>query len=167
MPESQLQDKLVSHLQGAHAMEQNSKRMLDSMISTTEDVETRQELEHHREETERHEQLLADRLNALGSKPSAAKDVAAIGGALFKGLTDQVRADKPGKNARDGYVVEHFEIASYELLERLAERAGDEQTADVARRNRKDEEAMAKKIEKNWDRFVDLSVRDERIAAPA
>lgn len=167
MPERQLQTKLVSHLQGAHAMEQNSKRMLDSMISQTEDIETRQELEHHREETERHERLLADRLNALGSKPSTTKDVAAIGGALFKGLTDQVRADKPGKNARDGYVVEHFEIASYELLERIAKHAGDEETADVARSNRKDEEAMAKKIEKNWDKFVDLSVREEQTPAPA
>jgi ferritin-like metal-binding protein YciE len=167
VPERQLETKLVSHLQGAHAMEQNSKRMLDSMISTTEDIETRQELEHHRQETERHEQLLADRLSALGSKPSTAKDVAAIGGALFKGLTDQVRTDKPGKNARDGYVVEHFEIATYELLERLAKRAGDEQTAEVAKLNRKDEEAMAKRFEKNWDRFVDLSIQDERAPVPA
>lgn len=166
MPEVHLQDKLVSHLQGAHAMEQNSKRMLDSAISTTEDEELKRELEHHREETERHERLLTERLEALGSKTSPGKDMAAIGGALFKGLTDQVRSDKPAKNARDDYVIEHFEIATYELLERLAKRAGDEETAEIAKQNRKDEEAMAKRIEKNWDRFVDLSVREE-VAAPA
>jgi ferritin-like metal-binding protein YciE len=166
--ETLLQDKLISHLQGAHAMEQNSKRMLDSLISTTEDPPTRRELEHHRAETERHERLLAERLEELGSSPSTGKDLAAIGGAFFKGLADQVRGDKAGKNARDGYVVEHFEIASYELLERLAKRAGDEQTAEVAKVNRKDEEAMAKKIEKNWDKFVDLSLQEkEKVSAPA
>jgi ferritin-like metal-binding protein YciE len=165
VPETRLQEKLVSQLQGAHAMEQNSKRMLDSAISTTEDEETRRELEHHREETERHERLLAERLQQLGASVSTPKDLAAIGGALFKGLADQVRGDKPVKNARDDYVIEHFEIATYELLERLAKRAGDEETADIAKQNRKDEEDMAKKIEKNWDRFVDLSV-GEKIAAP-
>jgi ferritin-like metal-binding protein YciE len=166
VPETELQAKLVSQLQGAHAMEQNSKRMLDSMISTTHDVEIKQELGHHREETERHEQLLSQRLAALGSKESTGKDWAAIGGAFIKGLADQVRGDKPIRNARDGYAVEQFEIASYELLERLAKRAGDEETADIARQNRKDEEAMAKKIEKNWDRFLDLSLREE-LATPA
>jgi ferritin-like metal-binding protein YciE len=166
VPENGLQTKLVSQLQGAHAMEQNSKRMLDSMISTTEDAETRQELEHHRAETERHEELLAQRLSALGSEKSTSKEWAAIGGAFIKGLADQVRGDKPVRNARDGYAVEQFEIASYELLERLAKRAGDEETADIAKLNRKDEEAMAKKIEKNWDRFIDLSLT-ERTATPA
>ena len=172
MQETLLQDKLVSQLQGAHAMEQNSKRMLDSLIATTDDPEARRDLEHHREETDRHERLLAERLQELGSNPSTGKDLAAISGAFFKGLADQVRSDKAGKNARDGYVVEHFEIASYELLERLAKRAGDEATAELAKVNRKDEEAMAKKIEKNWDKFVDLSLREkaekaETITPPA
>jgi ferritin-like metal-binding protein YciE len=167
VPETLLQEKLVSQLQDAHAMEQNSKRMLDSSISIIEDEEIKRELEHHRQETEVHERLLAERLNDLGAKASTPKDLAAIGGALFKGLADQVRNDKPAKNARDDYVVEQFEIATYELLERLAKRAGDEETAEIAKRNRKDEEAMAKKIEKNWDRFVDLSVQEERTQVPA
>jgi ferritin-like metal-binding protein YciE len=165
--ESKLKTKLISHIQNAHAMEQNSKRMLDSVISAIEDDEVRQEFEHHREETQRHERLLAERLTALGSKASTGKDWAAIGGALIKGLTDQIRADKPVKNARDSYVVEHFEIASYEVLERLAEQADDDATAEVARRNRADEEEMAKKIDKNWDRFLELSLQDELAPASA
>ena len=55
-------------------------------------------------------------------------------------------------------MTEHMEIAAYELLERLAKRAGAEQTAEVARKNRADEQAMAKKIDSNWDRFVDLTL---------
>jgi len=49
------------------------------------------------------------------------------------------------------------------LLERIAERAGDTETAEVARQNRADEEAMAKKIEGHWDKFAELSLKEEGV----
>ncbi|MDQ3889946.1 MAG: DUF892 family protein [Actinomycetota bacterium] len=158
-----LQEKLLDYVEDAHAMEQNVLQMLDSMIATTQDDEIVQELEHHKMETERHEQLLRERLQALGRGTSTRKDVQSITAALTKGVADQVRGDKAGKNARDGFVTEHMEIASYELLERLALRAGDEETAEIARRNRADEEAMAQKIAANWDKFVELTLAEEGI----
>jgi ferritin-like metal-binding protein YciE len=139
--------------------------MLGSMISTTSDPEIRAELERHKEQTEAQEQRLRDRLEALGRSPSIRKETQTIVGALMKGVADQVRGDKPGKNARDGYVTEHMEIAAYELLKRLAERAGDRETAEVARRNKREEEQMAEKIAANWDKFLDLTLDEEGIAA--
>ena len=163
MADDKLKQKLVNYIEDAHAMEQNVSMMLDSMISTTDDPEITEMLRHHKEETERQEQRLRERLDALGAGTSTRKQVQTIATALTKGATDQVRGDQAGKNARDGFITEHMEIASYQLLERLAIRAGDQETAEVARQNRAEEEAMARKIDANWDRFLDLTLAEEGI----
>ena len=165
MPDEKLREKLVDYIEDAHAMEQSVSRSLDSMISTTNDPEIRSMLEHHKEETTRHEQLLRERLDALGAGTSTRKETQTVAGALLKGIGDVARTDKPGKNARDAYVTEHMEVAAYQLLERLAVRAGDQETAEVARRNCADDEAMAQKIDANWDKFLDLTLEEAGIQA--
>jgi ferritin-like metal-binding protein YciE len=102
------------------------------MISTTDDPEIRSMLEHHKQETERHEQRLRERLDALGAGTSTRKEAQTVAGAL---------------------------------LERMAVRAGDQETAEVARRNRTDDEEMAQKIDANWDRFLDLTLAEAGIQA--
>src|ERR671927_1497038 len=158
MADDKLQQKLVDYIEDAQAMEQNVSTMLTSMISTTEDPEIKEMLEHHKEETERQESRLRERLDALGAGTSTRKQAQTVAAALVKGATDVVRGDQAGKNARDGYTTEHMEIAAYQLLERLADRAGDSETAEVARRNRSDEEEMARRIDRNWDRTLDLTL---------
>jgi ferritin-like metal-binding protein YciE len=158
MEDQKLQRKLVDYVQDAHAMEQTVSTMLDSMIATTEDPEITEMLKQHKRQTQEHERRLRERLDAMGAGTSATRSVGGLGAALFKGVGDVARTDKPAKNARDGFMTEHMEIAAYELLERLAKKAGDEQTAEVARLNRADEQAMAKKIESNWDKVLDLTL---------
>ena len=156
-----LNQQLINYIEDAHAVEQHMLRALDGLIQTTEDPEMRGHLEHHREETQRHRQLLEERLHAHGATPSSVKDAGQIFMAMSKGIVDSARGDNAGKNARDGYVAEHLEIASYELLERVAQIAGDEATAEVARRNRADEEAMVEKFEASWDKVVRESLQQE------
>lgn len=49
--EKDIQDKLVSYIRDAHAMEKNVEQMLGSMIATTNDDKMRERLEAHKDET--------------------------------------------------------------------------------------------------------------------
>ena len=158
-----LRRKLVEYVQNVHAMEQNVLLMLDTIILTTEDSDLTAMFREHKEETRRQERRLNERLKALGGLDltSTGKDVVAIVTAQAKGVADLWRTDKAVRNARDAYVTEHLEIAAYEVLERLAVRAGDPETAEVARTNRAEEEIMAKRVASNWDSFLDLTLIGE------
>lgn len=162
---STMNEVLVKHIDEAYAMEQNVLRMLDSMIETTDDPQMRSDLEHHKAETEGQAERLKQRLDAHGESPSLVKEAGGVMAALMKGVVDLARSEKAGRNVRDGYATEHMEIASYQLLQRVAERAGDAETAAVARQNCAQEEAMAKKIEQCWDKAVELSLAEEEVKA--
>jgi ferritin-like metal-binding protein YciE len=158
-----VREQLIKHIDEAHAMEQNVLRMLDGMIGTTDDPDILRELEHHKAETEGHAERMKARLEAHGATPSMVKQAGGILGALAKMPLDMVRGEKAGRNARDGYATEHMEIASYELLKRIAQRAGDEETARVCDDIIGQERAMAETIAANWDRFADLSLRESGV----
>ncbi len=163
MASDRLKEQLVKHLDEAYAMEQSVLRMLDGMIETTEDPEIKNELREHKLETERHAERMQQRLEAHSASPSMVREAGGIAGALLKSVLDLTRGEQAGRNARDVYATEHLEIASYQLLERVALHAGDEETAEVARQNREDEKAMAKKLEAHWDKFAELSLKQEGV----
>jgi ferritin-like metal-binding protein YciE len=144
-------------------MEQDVLRMLDGMIESTDDPQMRQDLEHHKQETEQQAERLKARLEAHDASPSMVREAGGIVGALMKGVVDLARSEKAARNARDGYATEHMEIASYQLLERVATSAGDEETAEVARQNRAEEEAMAAKIDRTWDKVAQLALTEEGV----
>ena len=162
-PMDELKAQLIKHIDEAHAMEQNVLRMLDGMISTTDDPEILDALEHHKVQTQGHADRMAERLEAHDATPSTVKQIGGVLGALAKMPLDLVRGEKAGRNARDGYATEHLEIASYELLRRIAQKAGDEATAQAAQQIITEEAAMAKIIEEHWDRFAELSLQEEGV----
>jgi ferritin-like metal-binding protein YciE len=135
------------------------------MIETSEDPDTRALFEHHLLETHEHARRLHARLDAHGAGSSLAREIGGSLQAAFKGVVDLARGDRPAHSARDAYVTEHQEIATYELLERVATLAGDPDTAAVARANRVEEEAMAQAIAERWDRIVTLALREAGIDA--
>lgn len=165
MAGSKLREKLVDYVQDAHAMETNVQTMLNSMIATTKHPHMKARLEEHLDETRERARRLEERLDALDAGRSLRKEVEALGGALPKGLLDVFRGDKPGKNVRDGYVTESLEIAAYQLLVRLAERADDEKTARVARENLREEERMRDFLDRSWDIAIEMTLEEEGTAA--
>jgi len=163
----ELENLLVKHIDEAYAMEQSVLRLLDSMISTTEDPAIKDQLREHRLETEKQSDRMLRRLEAHSASPSRVREGVGMVQALMKTVLDATRSEKAGRNARDGYATEHLEIAAYELLARIAERAGDEETARAARESLAEEVAMAKKIEANWDRFAELSLLEAGVTTAA
>jgi ferritin-like metal-binding protein YciE len=153
------EDYLVSQLKNAHALEQMSLQMTAAAAKAAEDSALRQIFDLHHQQTETHERLIRERLEAHDEGPSTLKDVAARVAALGKGTAAIVPDDKPGRLVRDGYVQEQTEIASYELLRRVADRAGDRETAEVAARILDDEREAAAKLARSWDRAAELSLQ--------
>jgi ferritin-like metal-binding protein YciE len=158
-----LVSQLIKHLDEAHAMEQTVEKLLDGMLQTTDDPEIIDRLEHHKLETQHHAATMRRLLEAHDAQPSMVRQAAGMLEALMKMPLDMVRGEKSGRNARDGYASEHLEIASYELLKRIAERAGDEEVARACDEILEQERAMAAFFEANWDRFAELSLREEGI----
>jgi ferritin-like metal-binding protein YciE len=160
---SALEEKLVEYIDDAYAMEQNVLRMLDGMIGTTEDPQMKRALERHKKQTEKQAERLEECLREHDASPSGAKQAGGLMAALMKSVVDMARGDKAGRNARDGFATEHMEIASYQMLERVAKKAGDKHTAAVARQNRGEEEAMARSIDAKWNKIVEQSLKEEGI----
>jgi len=59
--------------------------------------------------------------------------------------------DTPGKVAAFAYAFEHLEMAGYEQLLRVAELAGDDDTAMLAQTTLAEERAAAAAIAAEWD----------------
>jgi ferritin-like metal-binding protein YciE len=155
-----IQTQLINHIDEAHALEQTVLRMLDGLIQSADDPEIIDRLEHHKLETQQHESLMRGRLEAHGATPSMVRQAAGMIEAFMKMPLDLVRGETAGRTARDVYTTEHLEIASYELLARIADRAGDHETAAAAREIIADEQAMADFVSQNWDLFAQASLRE-------
>ena len=79
----------------------------------------------HLAQSKEHQQLIDTRLQSYGARPSRLKDAALRLGALNWGMFFAAQPDTPAKLAGFAFAVEHLEIAGYELLKRVAVRAGD------------------------------------------
>ena len=159
MPE--LKQQLVKYLTDAHGLEQQSLKSLEASAASATDPELKQVFEDHISETKIHAVRIEDRLRAHGADASKAKDVGNQLLSAGKGLLDSARGDNAGKNLRDAYIGEATEIVSYELLKRVAARAQDEETVQVAEEILAEERAAQQRLEACLDGAVDASLRAE------
>ena len=155
-----MQDQLVKYLTDAHSIEQQALVQMKAAPKIARDPELAAAFEQHETETEEHGRLVDERLRALGASPSKVKDLAGAVTGIGFGLFAQLQPDTPGKLVAHAFSYEHMELAAYDLLARVAEQAGDAETAQVARRIEAQERAMAERLAGLFDRAVDTSLRE-------
>src|SRR4051812_43366995 len=125
MASSSLGEQLIKYLTDVHAMEVQALAQMRAAPKLAKDPELASAFEAHREETERHESLIRERLDAHDASPSRIEDL--MGAVSGKGfiLFARFNPDTPGKLVNHAFSYEHLELAAYDLLEQVAERAGD------------------------------------------
>lgn len=160
MTPNDLQSQLIKYLTDAHSIERQALVQMKAAPGMAGDPEMAAAFEQHRTETEEHERLVDERLSALGESPSKLKDMAGAVTGMGFGLFAKLQPDTPGKLAAHAFSYEHMELAAYDMLARVADRAGDTDTAQMARRIEEQEGAMAERVAGMFDRAVENSLRD-------
>jgi ferritin-like metal-binding protein YciE len=145
-----LGDQLSTYLADVHALEGQSKKLLEKGKEMEVPEALRAALERHLEETEGHLRKIEGRLDERGATPSALKDAALRLGALNWGVFFAAQPDTPAKLSGFAYAVENLEVAAYELLLRVARRAGDGETVALAESILAEEKAAAKSVADQW-----------------
>jgi ferritin-like metal-binding protein YciE len=153
-----LDAQLESYLRDAHAIEAQAIKLLESAPDTLEDPELAMVFEHHLQETYEHQRLVGERLKAREAGSSSIKDAAMQAGALSWATFFETHPDTPGKLVAFAYAFEHLEIAAYEQLKRVAEKAGDTQTVRSADEILLQERAAARQLAQSFDRATDVAL---------
>jgi UDP-glucose 4-epimerase len=151
-------EQLVKYLADLHSIELQALAQLRAAPKIAGDERLRRMFEQHLVETEDQERRVRERLEALGGEPSKLKDAAGALGGWGMIAFAASQPDTPGKLVMHAFSYEHMELAAYELLKRLAERAGDEETARMAADIAAEEGRMAERLERSFDTAVEVSL---------
>ena len=155
-----IHEQLTKYLTDAHSIEEQALAQLRTAPDIAGDPQLAAAFRQHLTETEGHERITRALLAGRGASPSKLKDtVMAVGGKGFL-LFARLQPDTPGKLVAHALSYEALEVASYELLLRVAGRAGETEVADAARRIRDEEREMMRRLEASFDRSVDASLRE-------
>jgi ferritin-like metal-binding protein YciE len=155
-----LQEQLIKHLTDVHSIEEQALQQMVVAPRMARDPELARAFHEHLDETREQERRVRERLSARAADPSRVKDLAGRAGGVGMVMFARTQPDTPGKLVAHAYSYEHMEIAAYDMLALVAERAGDHETARVARSISEQEAAMAKRLEDGFDRAVEASLRD-------
>ena len=177
--------KLIQYLNEAYGKEKELETALEAHIAMTTRPPYRKRLREHLKETKGHARQLKTRIRELGGKAeagpvtagptpvveaaSALTSVASRAVAAAQGPLHAIRGtgetEKMLKNAKTEYHNEFEEIATYSAIETLADAVGDSETAKLARGIRREEERMARFLERQIPTLTKAVTREEIPAA--
>lgn len=167
-----LRDELLERLRALHALKVGALRLFDPMLVSVAAARDERALSEvsdllgrmhgafsgHRDTTAHHVADLATRIDALGGRTSRGRAQALGAGAALRGRLAARGGMNFGAAATEAFVFEHLEIAQTHLIEQLAQRMGDEATADLAAGIRDQDEQMAATIGRNWANVLSLAL---------
>ena len=151
-----IQDKLALYLNDALSIENAAIERLQSRIRQTRLQDSKEQLQHHLEETREQQNRLKQLISTLGGKPTADKghlpipsSSKSIENSLRKHMTD---AEVELRGAKEDAIVESAEIVLYDTLIQLAQKASTEVGGDaipILTQNLDEERAMMDWIKAN------------------
>ena len=174
--------KVIQYLNEAYGKEKELELALQAHLQVTTRAPYKKRQREHLKETKAHARALSKRIKQLGGKAQAApvptatpdavaeaatavQEAASKGLAAAKGPLHAIRgtgeSEKMLKNAKTEYFNEFEEIATYTAIEALAEAVNDRETAKLARGIRREEERMAKFLERQIPTLAKAVAREE------
>jgi ferritin-like metal-binding protein YciE len=160
-----LREQLCDNLEDAHAIEEQSIELLERAPAIVGDSELARLFEEHLTETREQAEIVRARLKALGGNPSRLREAALRLGGFNWELFFRAQPDTPGKLAAFAYALENLEIAVYEELQRVAERALEDDTVTAVAAILEQERAAAARVWAMFDRAADASLAQAGVTA--
>jgi ferritin-like metal-binding protein YciE len=165
--DQKLEEKLITYLQDAYAMENQIVETLEKQVAQTEKVPHVQlRVKEHLEATRQHRARMEQRLNAYGKQPSPVKGAMSTVMGNTMGILGGARPDSLAMTSRDDYTVEHFEIGTYAMLITVAKAFGDEETVRACQMNVQDEVRMQQWLAQHAAEATLLSLQQDGIEIP-
>jgi ferritin-like metal-binding protein YciE len=157
---SEIREQLTKYLTDAHSIEEQALAQLRTAPDLVGDDGLAEAFRTHLAETEIHERTVRELLEQRGASPSRVKDtIMKVGGKGFL-LFARLQPDTPGKLVAHALSYEALELASYDLLARVARAAEEPAVAERAEEISDEEQAMMRRLEDGFDRSVAASLRD-------
>ena len=155
-----LEVQLTKYLTDAHSIEVQALAQLRVAPDIAGADVLAAAFREHLSETEGHERETRRLLDDRGASPSSLKDlVMAAGGKGFV-LFARLQPDTPGKLLAHALSYEALELASYEMLARVAKAARNDDVAATATRIAGEERAMRDRLAGHVDAAVEAALRE-------
>ena len=171
---------LVKYLNEAYGKEKQLETVLQAQIGRTQNMPIKKRLREHLKETKAHARAVSSRIKALGGKADAGNvpgpeaigeavtavtSLANKAAAAAKGPVQVLRgtgaADNELRNVRDAFWNEAEEIAHYTVIEAVADKLGDKETAKLAKQIRREDERMQAFLGRQLTTLAGAVIREE------
>jgi ferritin-like metal-binding protein YciE len=151
-------EHLIQHLQDIYALEYQAAKQIERAVQIGKEYEIADAFEEHLEQTREHQRQLEERLEAHDCEIKAIEHLTMRSEPLGLRLLADIAPENPAKIAMHFYALGRLEVAAYELLKRIAERAGDDETAEMAEKILEEEREAAEKVSETFDRCAELMI---------